>query len=153
VLAGRPPRPERDDPGCLLAMRDVNCTEGFLVVTQGVPADGPVGDAVAALLAGWPMSRVTLLATGVRSREGEREALEERGGEVVAEVQAPASWLQGRRHHHTVVLLDGEPSDTMSTALTDSQPGAVRIQIDASTDGLMDELHRHGVEPERREQM
>jgi GT2 family glycosyltransferase len=131
LLGLRPPRPDPEDAAALLALRDVECVERLLLVTDRLGSPGGalasrVASALGAVAPGW---RRTLLCWDDAAENDEAERLRGEGVEVAGcDVDVPA-WLRFRRHHHSAVLGDAELPARIVAMLHDSQPHASRIAL------------------------
>jgi len=127
-LARRLLLPEDRDPVRMIGARDLMATERVLVVTRRVPeleagaADAGLAHLVDAIRQAWPSSRVTVGAES--GSEKAALAMMRRGIEVDAAVSDWASWLDARRHHYSVGVVDDRMSAGVAVPLRRSQPQA-----------------------------
>jgi GT2 family glycosyltransferase len=144
VLGERPSRPERDDRACVLALRDAECAERVLLITDGVPDGSPLVDALRRQLSG---QRLTVVFPDSDQRAVPPGELADQGVEVITGVGDLPAWLAGRRHHHTAVLVAPEVSAEIVAALADTQPASVVMKVDPTADpnDAVAELARHGI--------
>jgi GT2 family glycosyltransferase len=123
------------DPSQMLAARDAEALDRFLVIDDRVPfTDRGSGDPRMALLLGelaalWPSARITLLAENGADAERYAEPLLRQGIEVVCPPVDWEHWFEERRFHYGVVVVSRQQNAERfnSGHLRLSQPQALRV--------------------------
>ncbi|HXA29263.1 MAG TPA: glycosyltransferase family 2 protein [Candidatus Angelobacter sp.] len=131
LLGMRPPRPEPEDGASLLAMRDAECVERLLLVTDRLDSSaGAMAAQCASALAGVARNwRVSLLCWDDDAESDAAEALRAQGIEVTGRGVDVAAWLSFRQHHHTAVLADAHLPARIALMVRDAQPHAWRAAL------------------------
>ncbi|HEY6836881.1 MAG TPA: glycosyltransferase [Gaiellaceae bacterium] len=134
-LAERPHVTEAaQKPGQMLAARDAEALNRFLVIDDRVPyTDRGSGDPrMAALLrelaALWPSGRTTLLAESGRDAERYAEPLLRQGVEIACPPVDWERWFEERRFHYGVVIVSRhQNAERFGGYLQLSQPQALKV--------------------------
>jgi GT2 family glycosyltransferase len=138
----RPPRPDPENGASLLAMRDAECVECLLLVTDRLDsASGTMASRLAKALATMSRAwRLTLLCWDDDAEHHVAEGLRAQGVEVVGSGVDVAEWMRFRRHHQTAVLSPTDTPSRVDTLLRETQPHATRLDVsDVTTpDGALD---------------
>jgi GT2 family glycosyltransferase len=138
----RPPRPDPEDGPSLLAMRDAECVERLLLVTDRLDsASGTMAARLAKALAAMSRAwRLTLLCWDDDAENHVAEGLRAQGVEVVGSGVDVAYWMRFRRHHQTAVLSPTDTPPRVDTLLRETQPHTTRLDVSDVTmpDGALD---------------
>ena len=122
------------DPSQMLAARDAEALDRFLVIDDRVPytdrgsGDPRMATLLAELAALWPSARITLLAESGRDAERYAEPLLRQGIEIVCPPVNWQRWFEERRFHYGVAIVSREQNVGRFEGLLNlTQPQALRV--------------------------